>query len=76
MSNFMDPTRVLVEAYAAVQVDSPEELPNALKRLLADPDLRARLGQRARESVLANQGAVERTVELIAETMLKSGPVR
>jgi 3-deoxy-D-manno-octulosonic-acid transferase len=76
MSNFMDPTRVLVEAYAAVQVDSPEELPNALKRLLADPALRARLGQRARESVLANQGAVERTVELIAETMLKSGPVR
>lgn len=76
MSNFMDPTRVLVEAFAAVQVTAPGELPDALKRLLADRDLRARLGRRARETILANQGAVDRTVELIAGTMLKSGEVR
>ena len=65
MRNFVDPARELVEAGGAVQVGKPEGLADTLRRLLADPEERARLSARARETVRRNQGATERTLDLL-----------
>jgi 3-deoxy-D-manno-octulosonic-acid transferase len=66
MRNFVDPARELLARGGAVQVDRPEGLLPALTRLLGDPQERARIGARGREAVLANQGATERNLDLIA----------
>lgn len=69
MRNFIDPARVLVESGGARQLPSPDALLPALRELLADPDGRARMAARGREAVLANQGAIDRSLDLLAEVM-------
>jgi 3-deoxy-D-manno-octulosonic-acid transferase len=66
MRNFVDPARELLARGGAVQVERPEGLLPVLMRLLGDPQERARIGARGREAVLANQGATERNLDLIA----------
>jgi 3-deoxy-D-manno-octulosonic-acid transferase len=72
MSNFPDPAHVLVRSEGAVRVPAPDSLLEVLRGLLADPGRRAAIGRRGRKAILANQGALQRTValltELIAET--------
>lgn len=65
MRNFIDPARVLVEAGGAVQTRGAEELCRVLDALLADPSQRAVLGRRGRDAVLANQGAIKRTLQFL-----------
>jgi 3-deoxy-D-manno-octulosonic-acid transferase len=48
-------------------VKDATELETELKRLLNDPAARAQLGRCAVEVVRKNQGAVERTVDMIIE---------
>ncbi|MBX7255430.1 MAG: 3-deoxy-D-manno-octulosonic acid transferase [Candidatus Hydrogenedentes bacterium] len=72
MSNFPDPARVLAECGGAVQVQAPEELPGTLRDLLQSPERRRAMGERSREAIVANQGAVARTVGLLSEVLLKS----
>jgi 3-deoxy-D-manno-octulosonic-acid transferase len=67
--NFRDAAARLVEAGAAVQVGGGEELEQVVRRLLADAAERARLGGAARELVLAQQGATERTIDLLARLL-------
>jgi 3-deoxy-D-manno-octulosonic-acid transferase len=64
--NFRDAAARLVEAGAAVQVGGSDELEQVVRRLLADAAERTRLGGAARELVLAQQGATERTIDLLA----------
>jgi 3-deoxy-D-manno-octulosonic-acid transferase len=66
--NFREAAARLVEAGAAVQVGG-EELEQVVRRLLADAAERARLGGAARELVLAQQGATERTIDLLARLL-------
>jgi 3-deoxy-D-manno-octulosonic-acid transferase len=54
-----------VEVGGAVTVTDETELEAALDRLLADPDLRARTGAAARELVRRQQGATDRTLDLL-----------
>ena len=65
MQNFKDITRLFVARKAAVQVMNAEELERTVSELLANPQRRMELGRRALEVVTENQGAVERTVEMI-----------
>jgi len=65
MRNFVDPARELVQAGGAVQVAEPEGLADTLHRLLAESHERAGLSARAREAVRRNQGATERTLDLL-----------
>lgn len=67
--NFRDTAGRLVDAGAAVQVGDAAELESALRRLLADAGARHRLGQAARDMVLRQQGATERTVALLDELL-------
>jgi 3-deoxy-D-manno-octulosonic-acid transferase len=74
--NFRDTAARLVDAGAAYQVADAAGLENAIRRLLADPAERARLGSTARELVLQQQGATDRTVTLLDEliTATKTPP--
>jgi 3-deoxy-D-manno-octulosonic-acid transferase len=70
--NFHAIVQLMDEAGAIVQlppVERPEaiqELTQTLAKLLANPDERAELGRRARQLVSNNQGAAERTLQLVA----------
>lgn len=74
MRNFMDPARVLLEAQGARQAPGPEALTDMLRGLLRAPEEAARMAQRGREAVLANRGALERNLDLIA-SVLQHGPM-
>jgi 3-deoxy-D-manno-octulosonic-acid transferase len=69
MRNFTDPARVLVDSGGARQVSSPNELQGVLRELLADPAGRKKMAARGREAVLANQGAIVRSLDLLEEVL-------
>jgi 3-deoxy-D-manno-octulosonic-acid transferase len=63
--NFRDAARMLVDAGGAVMVKSAEELEPALAGLIAYGEVRQRMGAIARELVKEQQGATERTLDVI-----------
>jgi 3-deoxy-D-manno-octulosonic-acid transferase len=63
--NFKDIAGRLVEAGAAIQIINAEGLETAVRRLLSDRSEREELGNAARQFVFAQQGATERTVDLL-----------
>jgi 3-deoxy-D-manno-octulosonic-acid transferase len=65
-ANFRQDVELLRAAEAVVQVPGREAFAAALRDLLVDADLRARLGARAAEVIRRNQGATERTLDLVA----------
>ncbi len=65
MQNFQQIVPQFVERKAVVQVPDAAELERSLAEVLADPALRARLGERARAVVDENQGGIEKTVAMI-----------
>ena len=67
MQNFSEVVRSFLTKGGAVQVSNASELEQALGELLADEGRRERLGQNALEVVRENQGAIERTVDMIVQ---------
>ena len=63
--NFKAPASRLVEVGGAYQVRQAAELEEVTRRLLADAAERRAAGQAARAFVLAQQGATERTLDLL-----------
>jgi 3-deoxy-D-manno-octulosonic-acid transferase len=63
--NFRDAARRLVEVGAAAVIRDGRELELEVAKLIDDPVLRERMGQAARELVRRQQGATERTVQVI-----------
>ncbi len=61
--------RLLAERGGAVVVEDAKELADALRRLLADPAARERMGSSARAFVEAQRGSVARLIDLIAPLM-------
>jgi 3-deoxy-D-manno-octulosonic-acid transferase len=75
--NFREVAERVVTAGAAVQVPDGPGLEAAVRRLLAAPAERERLGTAARRFVAGEQGATERTVELLDRLQAaSSAPVR
>jgi len=68
-ANFPDAVQELLAYRGAIQLATPEAVPAEFKRLLHDAAERRQLGTRGRRAVLANQGAVEKTVRLISRVM-------
>jgi 3-deoxy-D-manno-octulosonic-acid transferase len=64
-SNGKDIARLLLARGAALQVNDARELAAAVKRLLADPEQRRRVGAVGREIVGSNRGSVARLLALI-----------
>jgi 3-deoxy-D-manno-octulosonic-acid transferase len=63
--NFRDTVRRLVAADAAIEVADAQDLESTVRRLLSDASERRRLGENARRLVLEQQGATERTLNLL-----------
>jgi 3-deoxy-D-manno-octulosonic-acid transferase len=63
--NFRDAVAGLLEAGGAIQVQDATELETESSRLLADPDLRRRMGDAARAFVQKQQGATARTIDML-----------
>jgi 3-deoxy-D-manno-octulosonic-acid transferase len=64
MENFRDIAKLFLDAGAAIQVGSPEELAHATW-LLENKEARERLGASAREVLEQNSGATGRTLEVL-----------
>lgn len=73
MQNFAAVADALVARKGAVRVNDALELESALAELLANESRRVELGQNAVCVVRENQGAIERTVELILSHLSGSG---
>jgi 3-deoxy-D-manno-octulosonic-acid transferase len=73
MYNFQDIADSLLKNNAAIQVKSETELFQTAKRLLRDSSLGKRLGLTAQGLVLREQGATQRTTQLIKEFLACSG---
>lgn len=69
MQNFPKIAPQFVEAGAARQVRSEDELQEALRNLLTNPDARADMGRRAKEVVSENLGAIEKTGRMVLVKM-------
>ncbi|HLH54335.1 MAG TPA: 3-deoxy-D-manno-octulosonic acid transferase [Verrucomicrobiae bacterium] len=67
MQNFAEVVRYFLSKDAAVQVRDAAELETTLAALLADPARRETLGRNAVAVVKENQGAIERTVDMIVQ---------
>lgn len=70
--NFAEITRMLAQQGGLVQVTEANDLARLLLRLIPDPDLRARMGEKAAEVVQQNRGAVDRVVHSL-EQLLPAG---
>ena len=67
--NFADAVGKLLESEAAVQVDSAEKLAGQIERLLGDSSLLEEIGERARQVVVSQQGATDRTARHVCELL-------
>jgi 3-deoxy-D-manno-octulosonic-acid transferase len=67
--NFKDAARRLVEVGGAVMVNDAEELEAELAKLVEDAGRRERMGLAARELVRRQQGATQRTLDVLDEVI-------
>jgi 3-deoxy-D-manno-octulosonic-acid transferase len=74
--NFKGTVARLLEHKAAVQVNDATALQREMLRLLADPAVRAALGQAAQRFVASQQGATRRTVAALAHLIQQTSVVR
>jgi len=65
MSNFSDVVGIFLNKEAAIMVKDARELEHACVKLLEEPGLRERLGEKAQEVVREGRGATLRNMELI-----------
>jgi 3-deoxy-D-manno-octulosonic-acid transferase len=67
MQNFQTIAKAFVEQNAAVEVRDANELEQAWAAILSDPNKATEMGRAAIRVVRENQGAMERTVDMIVE---------
>ncbi len=69
MQNFADIARLFLEKNGAVQVPDAAALEKVLRELIEDKYQRAEMGRNALQVVSENQGAMDRTLEMILEKL-------
>ena len=74
--NFRDAARRLIEAGGAVMVPDAAALERELAKLLADAELRERTGAAAGALVRAQQGATNRTLDVLDSVILSGALTR
>ncbi len=67
--NFAETARRLIDARAACQIADATQLETAVRKLLEDGSERNRLGDAARAFVLSQQGATEKTIALLTDSI-------
>ncbi len=72
LDNFRDILRLFLEKGALIQVNDQDGLEQNVARLLKQPDEIKRLGRLAKEVVLSNRGATQRTMAEVARILIRS----
>jgi len=67
MENFSEIALLAVESGAGIQVRTPDELKDALGKVIADPALNKKMGDKGLALLKEQQGAVERTLKIVKE---------
>jgi len=70
--NLLNEYRVLIQLPPLQNGDTVRKLTEIFSDLLLNPELRKKMGNRAKQLVADNRGAADRTLELIASLVLKS----
>ncbi len=65
MHNFKQVAQIVEQQQAGVCVETPQAFLEQSLRLLEDPDMRARMGEKGRQLVIENRGALKRTMKLL-----------
>jgi 3-deoxy-D-manno-octulosonic-acid transferase len=65
MENFSEIAQLVVERGAGIQVKTPDELKEAVRRLIADPSLFKGMGEKGLALLQEHQGALERTLHIV-----------
>ncbi len=65
LKNFRQALDVLVKGNAVCRIEQDSALAGALEKLVADPELRFELGERARSVMLQNKGALKKSVDVL-----------
>jgi 3-deoxy-D-manno-octulosonic-acid transferase len=69
MSNFREIAYAFLRSESAAQVKTPSEVGEFMARMIEQPELQREWGERARQTVLQNRGASERTARRIVELL-------
>lgn len=69
MNNFQEEARLLVASGGGLQISAPEELFPILQRLLTHKDEMQERGAAALQTMIENQGATKKNIELIHKTL-------
>lgn len=72
--NFRESAELLLRSGGAIQVGDGQELRTAIERLLADPGLRARMGEAGFQAVGTRRGVVADSLELIQRYLMDRSP--
>jgi 3-deoxy-D-manno-octulosonic-acid transferase len=72
--NFREAAALLLDAGAAAIVQDADDLAVALQRLLADPALRAKMGDAGFDAVASRHGAVGETLALVSRFLVPAPP--
>ena len=72
-TNFRESAGLLESAGGAIVVRDAPDLSRELRRLLADPDLRLKLGDAGFEAVASRHGAVRETLDLVGRYLYPEG---
>ncbi|MDZ4165274.1 MAG: 3-deoxy-D-manno-octulosonic acid transferase, partial [Smithellaceae bacterium] len=72
MEDFPDEAAALEEVGAGIMIKSGDELQAGIRRLLANGELRARLGRQGKEMVQANMGVADKYALLIRDVIAKT----
>jgi 3-deoxy-D-manno-octulosonic-acid transferase len=67
MDNFRDVAEIFQRDASAIELPNDDALVCELRKLLADPVARERLGSAARATVEANRGAIATTIDLFEQ---------
>lgn len=67
MDNFRAIAQGVVEKGAGIQVRTPDELKDILRKVIADPSLSQAMGEKGLSLIKEQQGALERTVKVVKE---------
>lgn len=65
--NFIDISRLLIEAGAMTQISTQRELIEIIVLWLQNPEIRKRMGSKGKEVVEQNKGAVEKIMRIISD---------
>ncbi len=74
MEDFLDAKAILESANAGICIKTPAEFSETVRRLLADDEMRASMGERARAAVMQHRGAARQQAAVVMRLVHQKAP--